>query len=219
MLQAEKVAALLGDLDRARAVVLGGHQGGGLDTDSAARSYAAALSAYGLDVSMPEAETAAEIRQALPGVRLVLVLALDDWASCVRGLDASKAERLSRIAGGADDDDWRRRYRAALGDVSALKRLAKEALGLHLPAVSQIQLGRDLYTRGARSEAAALLRAARRQHPTDFWGYFDLANFLFDANPPDPATLDEAESCACAAVAMRPDNAAAHGALGNALRA
>ena len=66
------------------------------DFDSAVRSYAATLSLYGLDVSRPEAETAAEIRKARPGVRLALILALDDWASCVRVHDAAEAERLVR---------------------------------------------------------------------------------------------------------------------------
>jgi tetratricopeptide (TPR) repeat protein len=216
--RAQMAAGLLNDLDRARAAILGGHQGGGFDASAAARSYAAAVSAYGLDVSRPEAEAAAEIRQARPGVRLALVLALDDWAGCVRGLDAAEAERLGRIAGAADDDDWRRRYREALGDVRELKRLAGEAMGRRLPAVSQIQLGRDLFIRGAQTEATALFRLARRQHPTDFWAYLDLANSLFDLNHPDPATLDEAESCACAAVALRPNSAVAHGTLGNALR-
>ena len=127
--RAEKAAGLLDDLDRARAA-RAGTAVSALDTASAARLYAAALSAYGLDVSRPEAETAAEIRQARPGVRLALILALDDWASCVH--DTAEAERLGRIAGGADDDDWRRRYRAAAGDVSALKRLAAEVLARSL---------------------------------------------------------------------------------------
>ena len=116
--RAEQAAGLLDDLDRARGARAGA-VASALDTDSSARLYAAALSAYGLDVSGPQAETAAEIRQARPGVRLALILALDDWASCIRVHDAAEADRLGRLADGADDDDWRRRNRAAAGDVGA----------------------------------------------------------------------------------------------------
>jgi tetratricopeptide (TPR) repeat protein/tRNA A-37 threonylcarbamoyl transferase component Bud32 len=216
--RAEKIAALLSDLDRARGA-RAGSSANGPGKNASAKFYTAAFSAYGLDLARPERETAAEIRNTRPGIRLALILALDDWASYVRGLDAAQADRLSRIAGGADDDDWRRRYRAAIGDLTALKRLAQEAPRLHLPAVSVVQLGRDLYTRDARSDAAILLRAARRQHPGDFWVYFDLNNCLFDPDHVDPATLEEAEGCVCTAVALRPDSAIAQSNMGNALRA
>jgi serine/threonine-protein kinase len=212
---AEQVAGLLSELDRARAARARTCS----DPLAGGRSYAAALSAYGLDVSRPEGETAAQIREARPGVRLALILALDDWASEARSHNRPEAERLSRIAGGADDDDWRRRYRAAIGDMQALKALAGEAPGLHLPAVSMVQLGLDLYTRGAGPEAAALLRAARRQHPGDYWVYYELDNCLFNTDRDNPATQEEAEACACAAVALRPDSAPAQNNLGNKLRA
>jgi len=96
-----------------------------------------------------------------------------------------------------------RRCRAAAADVGALKALA-EAAPDHLPAVSQVLLARSLYARGASTEAAALLRTARRRHPTDFWVYLDLALGLNDLNHPDPATLNEAESCACMAWGCAP---------------
>ncbi|HVS40069.1 MAG TPA: tetratricopeptide repeat protein [Gemmataceae bacterium] len=216
--RAEKDAGLLESLDRARAARATARTGG-LDALSVGRAYAAALSGYGLDVLRPEEETAAQIRAARPGVRLALILALDDWADDDRSRNAPEARSLGRIAAGADDDDWRRRYRAALGDMPALKRLAEEAPGLHLPAVSMIQLGRDLYMHGARAEATTLLREARRQYPTDFWVYVELNNSLFDPSHVNPATLDEAEACACAAAALRPDSASAFSNLGNTLLA
>ncbi len=159
-------------------------------------------------MSKAEAETAAAIRQARPGLRLALILALDDWAGCVRRRDDAQARRLSRTRrGAADDDDYakggvRRRRRG-------LKRLADEAPGLRLPSVSLIVLERDLYNHGAIPEAVALLRVGRRQHPTDFWVYDELSSCLIDPNRPNPATLDEAEGSACAAVALRPDSAIA----------
>ena len=200
--RAAKVAVLLRDLDRARSA-LAGTLAGDLDRKTGPRLYAAALSAYGMDVSRPEAESAAQVRTARPGVRLALILALDDWAGDVRGDDPPAANRLARIADGADDDVWRRRYRAARGNLPALLRLAAEAAELPPPAVNTIQLGRDLYTRGARPEAAALLRAGRRRHPGDFWMYFDLNNCLLSPNHVNQSTLDEEDACACAAAALR----------------
>src|SRR5262249_33638285 len=64
--RAAKTAALLTDLDRARAV-LATIRDEALDWDASARYYAAALAAYGLELSRPEAETAAKVRQAPPG--------------------------------------------------------------------------------------------------------------------------------------------------------
>ncbi|HVS40068.1 MAG TPA: tetratricopeptide repeat protein [Gemmataceae bacterium] len=209
----EKIAKLLGDLEKARAAQAA-VRAEAFDFDSSAHSYAAALSAYSLDVSRPEAETAAAIRQARPAIRLALILALDDWANCVRYRDPAEAERLSRIAGGADDDDWRQRFRAAAGDLCALRRLAEEAPGLHLPTVSVVLLERDLRDRGARPEATALLRAARREHPTDFWVHYELAACLADRKHLDPAALEDAESSACAAVGLRPDSSTAYVSLG-----
>ncbi len=213
--RAKRTAGLLEALERARDA-RAGTLGGAFDTGSAARDYEKALSGYGLDVaSRPEAESAEAIRRAPPGVRLALILALDDWAGCVRSRDRAAADRLGRIADLADDDKWRRAFRAAAGgDVVALKKLAEEAPGRRLPAATLDQLGRDLYNLGARPEATALLRAVRRQYPSDFWAYLDLTLCLQDPNKPDLKTLDEAEACGCAAVALRPRSSAAHHRLG-----
>jgi eukaryotic-like serine/threonine-protein kinase len=204
--RAEKEARLLNDLDRARAVRANSHEGG-FDLESGVRAYAAALEVFGLDVSTPEAESATAIRNERPAIRLALIVALDDWA----GYSFNKTEvlRLHRIADQADGDDWRRRYRAASDgdDLAKLKSLAEEARQLELPAVSAHLLARALKDRGARAEAAALLRQARRQHPADFWVYYDLGACLFDATHPDQATQDEAEGAFWAALALRPGSA------------
>jgi tetratricopeptide (TPR) repeat protein len=216
--RAEKEARLLEGLDRAH-FLHSNSRGGDYDYESAAGAYTAVVEAYGLDASGPEAETAAAIRKERPAVRLALVVALDDWAYCFLGPEQA---RLLRIADAADDDGWRRRCRAAAtaGDLDELKRLADEARGLDLPAVSIDRLGRALSKLEARAEAADLLRQARHRHPTDFWIHFDLRCCLGgDPDHPDPATLDEAVGSGWAAVALRPGSAPAHNNLGLALKA
>jgi eukaryotic-like serine/threonine-protein kinase len=216
-IQARKEAKLLADLDTARAL-LSHSRGSDFDYESADRAYAAAVAAYGLDVLGPEpGAVAAAIRKERPTVRLALIVALDHWASCAR----DRAPRLQRVADLADDDGWRRRFRAAAAgrDLDELKRLAGEARGQPLPAVSLELLALALRDRGARAEAVALLRDARGRLPADFWIHFELGNCLHDPRHPDPATLDEALGCFWAAVALRPGSAPAHTNLGVALQA
>jgi serine/threonine-protein kinase len=215
--QAEAVAKLEGGLDKARAL-RSNWRGGAFDYESADRTYVEAVADYGLDVFGPEPEAAAAaIRNERPAVRQALVVALDDWAECAH--DMARARRLRQVADLADDDAWWRRYRAVMagGDLDELKRLAGEARRQALPAVSQELLAVALMSRGARAEAITLLRAARVQHPADFWIYFSLGNCLNDPAHTDPATLDEALGCFWAAVALRLDSAPAHTNLGIAL--
>jgi serine/threonine-protein kinase len=215
---AEAVATLLAGLDKAREL-RSNWRGSDFDYESADQTYADALAAYGLDVFGAEpGAVAAAIQKERPAMRLALIVALDDWSVCAR--DKRKASRLWQVAGLADDDDWRRRYRAAVagGDLDDLKRLAHEAHGKPLTAVSVELLAVALRDRGARSEAAALLRHARGQHPTDFWIHFDLGLCLHDWLHPDAATLDEAMGCYWAALALRSGSAPAHINLGLVLQ-
>jgi tetratricopeptide (TPR) repeat protein len=215
--QARKEAKLLTDLDSARAL-RSNWRGSTFDYESADRAYAAAVAAYGLNVLGPEpGAVATAIRKERPAVRLALVVALDDWAFCAR----DRAPRLRRVAGLADDDGWRRRFRATVagGDLDDLKRLAREARGQPLPAVSMELLAVALRVRGARADAAALLRDGRGRHPADFWIHLGLGASLYDPLPPGPATLDEVLGCCWAAVALRPGSAPAHNSLGTALAA
>jgi eukaryotic-like serine/threonine-protein kinase len=217
--QAHKEAKLLTDLDNARAL-RSNWRGSTWDYESADRAYAKAVAAYGLDVFGPESGVvAAAIRKERPTVRLALTVALDHWAICAR--DKVRARRLWQVAGLTDDDAWRRRFRAAVaaGDLGELKRLAEEARGQPLPALSVELLAISLRDRGARAEAVALLRDARGRHPADFWIHLELGNSLHNPDHPDPTTLDEALGCFWAAVALRPGSAPAHTNLGNTLHA
>jgi serine/threonine-protein kinase len=216
--QARKEAKLLADLDQARDLEPNA-QSFDFDYKSATRAYEEAVAAYGLDVLAPAPEAvAAVIKKQRPAVRLALIVALEDWAFCA----GDRASHLRRVADLADEDAWRRRYRAAVtrGDVGALKRLATEARGQSLPAVSVELLSVALARRGALAEAADLLREARIRHPSEFWFHFNLASYL-SGNPfhPDPGTLDEQLGCCWTAVALRPNSAGAHNSLGNALSA
>jgi tetratricopeptide (TPR) repeat protein len=173
---------------------------------------------YGLDVFGPEPGlVAAAIRREQLAVRRALVVALDDWAFCAD--DKKRTPRLRQVAGLADDDAWQRRYRnsVAHGGLDELKQLAEEARGKALAAVSLVLLASSLKGRGLRAEAAALLRDARGQHPSDFWIHLNLGGCLHDPRRPDAGTLDEALGCLRAAVALRPGSAPAHSNLGAAL--
>ncbi len=214
--RAEREARLLNDLDQARAL-LATWRGSHFDTESAARSYAAALDAYGARTAGSEGQASAAIRAERPAVRLALIVALDDWAACVGGPEAG---RLRGVADGADDDVWRRRLRAAAfaGDLGALKRLAEEARGQELTAGNADFLAAALIHGEATAEAATLLRQARRQHPTDFWVHYNLGTCLLALSPADPATLNEAAGSFWTAIALRPDSIPAYVKLGLVLR-
>ena len=217
-MQARKEAKLLPELDRARAL-LSNWRGSHFDYESAAEAYADAFRAYGLDVfGLELGVVASAIQKERPAVRQALVLALDVWALCDR--KRAWVPRLWKLADSVDDDDWRRRFRAAQagGDIAAQKRLAKEARGHPLPAVSTLLLAASLMGHGERAEAAELLRHARGRHPEDFWIHYELGGCLQDVNHPDPATLDELLGCYWAALAVQPGHAPAHTNLGNALK-
>src|SRR5262249_49172768 len=80
-----------------------------------------------------------------------------------------------------------------------------------------------LLYRGAFAEAAALLRLARRQSPTDFWVHFQLGQSLRRERGEGPGKrggeLDEEIGSYRAALALRPDNFAVNSNLGISLAA
>ena len=86
------------------------------------------------------------------------------------------AKLLEAIAAAADDDPWRRQFRAAATakDATALRALSGQARRLSLPPSSLVLLASHLLRQGDRDEALALLRSAHGRHLTDFWIHFDL---------------------------------------------
>ncbi len=114
------------------------------DYGGAAARYAVAFAAYELKVKPGQTEElASQIRAEPPGVREALILALDDWAFDVGYSENPKSDlsatALREIAVAADDDAWRRRYRAAVigNNHAALRDLSAEARRLPPPPSSR----------------------------------------------------------------------------------
>jgi tetratricopeptide (TPR) repeat protein len=212
---AEAELALVRRLDairQSRATWVGRH----FDYQTVERDYAAAFRDAGLgEVGDDEEAVAQRVRAS--GVAGPLVAALDDWASVVRDFDTGSW--LLGVARRAAPDLWGDRFRdpAAWRDRRALRALADEALrdgGAKLDELSPpllTALGRML---GEGAEAVALLGAAQRRYPNDFWLSLVLSNALHNTNKDE-----EALGYCRVAVALRPDAAAAHDNLGNALAA
>jgi tetratricopeptide (TPR) repeat protein len=174
-------------------------------------AYHKAFQEYGIDVlGLDRGEAAEHIRAT--GIAAELAAALQLWASACRstrprGDDRWKA--LLEIARAADPDRWRNTLRDALErkDRQALTELASAEEASKLPPATVVQLGDALKATGAHDEAVALLRKARRQHPTDFWINHQLASTLSEMQPPQ---LEEAIRYYTAAVALRADSPGLH---------
>src|SRR5262249_47740730 len=146
---------------------------------TAAREYAAAFKEAGLaEVGDDEETVAARLRAS--EVVGPLVAALDDWAAM-----AEEPESVSWLVGGARraaPDPWGDRFRdpAVWRDRRALRALADEALrddGAKLGELSPQLLG-SLVALLSETDSVALLRAAQRRYPGDFWLNYHLADAL-----------------------------------------
>jgi serine/threonine-protein kinase len=179
------------------------------------RKYGEAFRDYGIDVSALEPEEAAERLRATP-IAAVLAATLDDWAVTSRrrwGVGDSRWKRLLAVARATDPDPWRNRFRDGLerSDRKNLERLAASKEVAALPATSLYMLGRQHREEGATKQAVAVLQDARRRYPDDFWINLELGRSLSEMQPP---RWGEASRYYTAAVALRPQSAAAHNNLG-----
>jgi tetratricopeptide (TPR) repeat protein/serine/threonine protein kinase len=192
----------------------------GFDLQGAEALYRQTFQAAGLDVEGVPPEEAAE-RIGKTTIAIELAAALDHWAWLRRRIKGDQDpgwKDLLRIAWTADQDDGRRRLRQALagGDRQALVAAAAAEEVFRLPVPTLAVLGSSLVQApDTRAQAEAFLRGAQRQYPNDFWLNCNLAAFL--ATTP-PFQLEEAARFAEAAVALRPQCAAAHYNLGCDLR-
>jgi len=196
------------------------------DYARAAASYRDAFAAYGLELKPGQTpEPARRIRDEAPAIRDALIVALDDWAYSVASSASAKAElsaqHLRTIAATADDDPWRRKFRAAVtgNDRAALRSLSAEARESSLPPSCLVLLANTLYLPAEREEALALLRWGRSQHPTDFWVQYNLGGLLNRKTDATPVEVEEAIGCFRAAIALRPRASIVHLSLGLALHA
>jgi serine/threonine-protein kinase len=217
--QARREVRLLADLDEARlARSQATSQGPYLNVAASAAAYERAFTGFGLEVlRLPEADATKQVRGLRPELRTAVVLALDDWAFCVS--DRKVRERLRQVAGGADDDSWRRDFRKAK-DRPQLEALTAQALSRELPASSLYLLSAALREQGAAERAEVVLRRAVQLHPADFWVHVALGWLLEKRGKQvSAAVLEERVGHLRAAVAARPQSAPAHNNLGITLYA
>jgi tetratricopeptide (TPR) repeat protein len=184
-------------------------------------AYRAAFKKYGIDLGMvSRAEVAADIAYCL--VRMELLAGLHDW---LRIHPAVGQEKLRNVLDQADDDAWRKSFRAAVRvpDIPKLKELAGLKEAISQPPAVQFWLADSLRLTGGIKQAEVLLRKGQEQHPADFWLNYQLGITLLWGNrnsvvsgvvlPPE-----EAVGYFRAAIAIRSTSAAAHNYLGVALQ-
>jgi tetratricopeptide (TPR) repeat protein len=196
------------------------------DYARAAKQYAAAFAAYGLEIPAERRhELARRITAEEQEVREALLVALADWsdlAGVSREISSWSAEDLLAVARSVDGDAWRQRFytAAARQDGLALRRLSVEARQSSFPPSSLLRLAFRLSHAGEGEECLALMRWACRQHRRDFWLHFELGNLLGlkRYGTPTAVAREEAIGCYRVALALRPGMVAVHGNLGIVLK-
>ncbi|AGA28248.1 serine/threonine-protein kinase [Singulisphaera acidiphila] len=189
---------------------------GSFDWKRQDQRYEEAFRAYGIDVAGLSADKAARIR-VRPRVAVAMGVALDDWAGVRGNIDPAGREGLTALAQTVDPDPWRNRVREARGrkDGNALGELAAAPELSRQPPTSLSVLAGALRQAGLADAQVGTLRLAQRQHLGDFWVNYNLAIALSKLGP---AHRDASVAFATAAVALRPQSAAAHNVLGIALK-
>jgi serine/threonine-protein kinase len=208
--RAQMDADMVTGLEDIRLRLLEGRRSHEPDAPKGERLYGEAFRGYGIDLTTLEpAEAAARIRAS--AIRATLLAFLYDWMFYWES-GADRA-RLRAVLDLADDDEWRRRLRAALAVYDAVKReeLLAAPEARDQPPVLVAGLA-GLLIHGPQGGAArALLHEAQQHHPEDFWINFQLGYLLQDQRPQDAVGFLRA------AVASRPDSSQAHTMLGRAL--
>ena len=163
-----------------------------------------------------------EVRQAADringrAIREDLLAALAYWSNITANKE--EADKLRGVLQAADPDptSLRNRWNAAVvqKDRDGLCRLAISSEAKDQPTVRLVVFARTLTDVGAAAEAVTFLKEAKQRHPGDFWIAFD---FAYACEMTKPLATDEVIRYYTAAVMLRPNSAAAHNNLGNALR-
>jgi tetratricopeptide (TPR) repeat protein/serine/threonine protein kinase len=191
------------------------------DTAGGDRAYAGAFHEYGVDVDVLPVETSIDLLKRRPALVIILAAALDDWSTLQsQGSEADvvRWKRLKMVARGIDPDPLRDRIRAARGRPVAnirddLRRLAEsiDVRGQH-PATLKL-LAHGLKEVQYEESAIRILRSAQYFRAGDFSLNFALGLHLWMSKD-----YVGAIRFWTAAVAIRPNSAAAYNNLGNALR-
>jgi tetratricopeptide (TPR) repeat protein len=213
--RARRDAKLLAALEVARST---GYEmaGGNQDLRALVRLYREAFAAAGLPADGDAATLAATVRDERPGLREALVRGLNGWNHGLRWPLDPDADRVRAAVDLADSDPIRKEVRAAVAtdDRTGLARLAGRLAAAELDPGTAEDLASALNDRGMAADAVRILRAVRDRHPSDPGLQEVLAWTLIQASPDAPVPLEEAVGCARAAIAARPDRAAAHYTLG-----
>jgi tetratricopeptide (TPR) repeat protein len=188
---------------------------GKLDNRSTDQDYAAALRESGLGQEGEDVEAvAARIRAS--AIKEQLVAALDDWASATK--ERSRRAWLLAVARRADPDEWRDNLRgpAVWEDQAALQRMAEELLAgaeAKLAELSpQLLSALGMALKADPAGAIPLLTAAQRRYPNDYW-----LNMGLGLAHSREKKMEDALGYYRAALAIRPESAAAHNNLGAVL--
>jgi serine/threonine-protein kinase len=192
-----------------------------LDLKSGDRDYVEAFRAFGLDLDTTDPKQCGSVLSRYAAA-VEIASAFDDWALLRSLLYKGEPERWLRLietARAADRDERRNALRALFGrwnktDLQALH--VPDALDTW-PSASLQLLGMAWSVSGDRDKSVAVLQAAWRRFPNDFW-----TNLLLSHVSRNPATdlrkrPEEAVGYLRAAVGIRPDSSLAHSDLGGAL--
>jgi serine/threonine-protein kinase len=176
----------------------------GRDSPVADRLYAEAFASYAITLTGPAPDAAAVVKGSQ--VRDILLVFLHDW---LYWAPAENRERLRALVDVADADPWRRAFRDARlrNDVRMLEELAQAPDAAAQPPALLSGLGGALLADGQPDVARALLRAAQRRYPGDFWINYLLGHSLEREHP------QEAVGYFRAAVAVRPGSDQANARL------
>jgi Flp pilus assembly protein TadD/serine/threonine protein kinase len=195
---------------------------GKLNNAGAARDYAAAFRAYGVDVeALPTEEAVAQLRRN-PALAVALAGALDDWVAARRLMEEAEPrwKPLIAVARGVDPDQFRDRLRALEWAQPVPKQvLSAELLGLAKSIDVKAQRPVNLRILAASLEGAQLTEAALRillegqcAYPADYWLNYQLGEHLNGRKD-----YVDAVRYYSIAVSLRPDSIPAHNNLGVAL--
>jgi tetratricopeptide (TPR) repeat protein len=181
------------------------------DRDKCWRQYREAFTEAGL-LAQGDTPKAFAARVARSPARTALVDAMDDM--CICATNEADVDWLLSATRLADPDPWRDRARdlATLKHPDALAAVALEAPVANQPVPLLLTVGGELL-KARPDDALLLLRRVQAAHPSDFWAIFALGEALGARKDPDAIGFDRA------AIALRPEAAAAHVNLGLALTA